>query len=146
MYIDLILKNSELIILITFLCLFLVFVSQLFSLMFFSKRIKSTLAFKKNSEKFFEQHALDMSNVSGICDTLEDRLCNVEKGLSSVEESALACKDAIDLAQDRDSDAKIYTKALKMIKLGASKNEIAKDCELPEAEIDLLVRLHSEES
>lgn len=42
-----------------------------------------------------------------------------------------------------DPQAKLYGHAMKMIELGASIDEIIKECDLPRAEAELLVSLHS---
>ena len=39
-------------------------------------------------------------------------------------------------------DAKIYSRAVKMIELGADIDEIMRECEIPKAEADLLLSLH----
>ena len=41
-----------------------------------------------------------------------------------------------------DPDAKIYSRAVKMIELGADIDEIMRECEIPKAEADLLLSLH----
>ena len=143
MYIKFISSNSEVIILLIIFSLFFVLISQFLGVIFLNRRVRGSMNFKKDSEVFFEKHALDMSHVSGICNTLEDRLCNVEKSLFIVEENAAACKEAIEMSNEQDVDAKIYSRALRMIKLGAGKEDVINDCELPEAEVDLLFRLHS---
>jgi biopolymer transport protein ExbB/TolQ len=41
-----------------------------------------------------------------------------------------------------DPDAKIYSRAMKMVELGAGLEEIIRECELPRAEAELLLSLH----
>lgn len=41
-----------------------------------------------------------------------------------------------------EPDSKLYSRAVKMVELGASVEEIMQDCELPQAEAELLVSLH----
>ncbi|MGL4615536.1 MAG: DUF2802 domain-containing protein, partial [Shewanella sp.] len=42
----------------------------------------------------------------------------------------------------QDPQAKLYTRAMKMVSLGAGVDELIKECELPKAEAELLIRLH----
>ncbi|TMN93870.1 hypothetical protein CWB73_03545 [Pseudoalteromonas phenolica] len=65
----------------------------------------------------------------------------------------LACENfAKDLAQQQaalkydDPDAKIYSRAVKMIELGADLEEIIRECEIPRAEAELLLSLHQKQS
>ncbi|MCQ8889051.1 DUF2802 domain-containing protein [Pseudoalteromonas carrageenovora] len=41
-----------------------------------------------------------------------------------------------------DPDAKIYSRAVKMVELGAELDEVIRECELPRAEAELLFSLH----
>jgi hypothetical protein len=45
-----------------------------------------------------------------------------------------------------DPDAKIYSRAMKMVELGAGLEEIIRECELPRAEAELLLSLHQTKS
>lgn len=41
-----------------------------------------------------------------------------------------------------DPESKLYSRAMKMVQLGASLDEIIRECELPRAEAELLFNLH----
>ncbi|AQQ00579.1 MULTISPECIES: DUF2802 domain-containing protein [Pseudoalteromonas] len=43
-----------------------------------------------------------------------------------------------------DPDAKIYSRAVKMVGLGADLDEVIRECELPRAEAELLFSLHKQ--
>jgi len=43
-----------------------------------------------------------------------------------------------------DPDSKIYSRAMKMVELGADLDEIIRECELPQAEAELLYNLHQQ--
>jgi len=43
-----------------------------------------------------------------------------------------------------DPDAKIYSRAVKMVELGADLDEVIRECELPRAEAELLISLHKQ--
>ncbi len=43
-----------------------------------------------------------------------------------------------------DPDAKLYSRAVKMVELGADLDEVIRECELPRAEAELLFSLHKQ--
>lgn len=51
--------------------------------------------------------------------------------------------ERIEESTQQDPQAKLYTRAMKMVALGAGVEELIKECELPKAEAELLIRLHS---
>ncbi|MCL1040906.1 MULTISPECIES: DUF2802 domain-containing protein [Shewanella] len=48
----------------------------------------------------------------------------------------------IDESVADEPQARLYTRAMKMVELGADIDELVKECELPKAEAELLLRLH----
>ncbi|GIU26210.1 DUF2802 domain-containing protein [Shewanella colwelliana] len=59
-------------------------------------------------------------------------------------EKRVAKQDArIDETNQQDPQARLYSRAMKMVALGAGVEELVKECELPKAEAELLLRLHS---
>ncbi|MCL1123867.1 DUF2802 domain-containing protein [Shewanella surugensis] len=58
-------------------------------------------------------------------------------------ENKLQKQDAkIDETHLQDPQAKLYSRAMKMVGLGADVEELIQECELPKAEAELLLRLH----
>ena len=51
-------------------------------------------------------------------------------------------KRVLEVEQYDDPDAKIYSRAVKMVELGADLDEVIRECELPRAEAELLFSLH----
>lgn len=47
-----------------------------------------------------------------------------------------------DEASQQDPQAKLYSRAMKMVDLGAGVDELIQECEIPKAEAELLIRLH----
>ncbi|QQX82492.1 DUF2802 domain-containing protein [Shewanella sp. KX20019] len=47
-----------------------------------------------------------------------------------------------DEANQQDPQARLYSRAMKMVDLGAGIDELIQECELPKAEAELLIRLH----
>ena len=50
--------------------------------------------------------------------------------------------ERIEESTQQDPQAKLYTRAMKMVAGGAGVDELIKECELPKAEAELLIRLH----
>ncbi len=48
----------------------------------------------------------------------------------------------LDEASQQDPQAKLYSRAMKMVDLGAGVDELIQECEIPKAEAELLIRLH----
>lgn len=62
--------------------------------------------------------------------------------LAEIEKKLTKQSDLIDEASQQDPQAKLYSRAVKMIALGAGIEELMQECELPKAEVELLLRLH----
>ncbi|WP_318782614.1 DUF2802 domain-containing protein [Pseudoalteromonas aurantia] len=92
-------------------------------------------------------HIQDTENQTAI---LRSEIAEVRSGLLSIGQRLIACENyAKDLAQQQaaqkydDPDARIYSRAVKMVELGADIEEVMRECELPRAEAELLMSLHN---
>ena len=137
--------NTELYLLLLFVFLLLSFIAQLLTFLLLNKKIDNYSSININNNQEFEKNTVEMSHISDICNSLEERMYRFEKNLHCVEEKTISYQDAVE-SSNEVLDAKIYSRALKMIKLGAEKEDIMRDCELPEAEVDLLCSLHAVKS
>ena len=63
------------------------------------------------------------------------RVVELEKKLKQYEAR-------LDEASQDEPQSRMYTRAMKMVSLGAEIDEIVAECELPRAEAELLIRLH----
>jgi cell division protein FtsL len=63
------------------------------------------------------------------------RVLEIEKKLGKQSEM-------LEEASYNDPQAKLYSRAVKMVSLGAGIEELMSECELPKAEAELLLRLH----
>ena len=70
----------------------------------------------------------------------------VGRRVLELQEHIDSCNTQIEEIQLQDPDAKLYSRALKMVGLGAELDEIIRECELPQAEVELLIRLHRQET
>ncbi|MEO3879179.1 DUF2802 domain-containing protein [Rheinheimera fenheensis] len=74
---------------------------------------------------------------------LEAALGQVSDNLSLSVKQLEEKQQAMELA---DPESKIYSRAMKMVQLGADLDEIMRECELPRAEAELLFNLHQAKS
>ncbi len=116
----------------------------LFSLLLivmFKKRYASELGaqlqqFKDSSE----QINILRSEVS----ELRTGLLSIGKRLLEVEQQNQELIQQQAAQKYDDPDAKIYSRAVKMVELGADLDEVIRECELPRAEAELLFSLHKQ--
>ena len=80
---------------------------------------------------------------------LRSEISEIRTGLLSIGKRVLEVEQQNqDLIQQQaaqkydDPDAKIYSRAVKMVELGADLDEVIRECELPRAEAELLFSLH----
>ncbi|AVI67180.1 DUF2802 domain-containing protein [Shewanella sp. NKUCC05_KAH] len=66
----------------------------------------------------------------------------VGRRVIELEKRILQQSERIEETTQQDPQAKLYTRAMKMVALGAGVDELIKECELPKAEAELLIRLH----
>jgi hypothetical protein len=108
--------------------------------------LQQKLEHNHKNQRFLKQQ-LEESNAQ--TEILRSEIAELRTGTMSIGKRLLACENfAKDLAQHQaaqrydDPDAKIYSRAVKMIELGADLEEIMRECELPRAEAELLLSLH----
>ncbi|MGO2128614.1 MAG: DUF2802 domain-containing protein [Pseudoalteromonas prydzensis] len=71
-------------------------------------------------------------------------MLSIGKRLVAVEQRNQELAQLQDAQKYDDPDAKIYSRAVKMVELGADLEEIIRECELPRAEAELLMSLHQQ--
>ncbi|HEY9044066.1 MAG TPA: DUF2802 domain-containing protein [Rheinheimera sp.] len=72
---------------------------------------------------------------------LESTLTQLSNQLSSSMQELSDKQQAMEMT---DPESKIYSRAMKMVQLGADLDEIMRECELPRAEAELLFNLHQQ--
>lgn len=66
----------------------------------------------------------------------------VGKRVLELEKKISQQSEMLEEASQQDPQSKLYSRALKMVALGAGVDELVKECELPKAEAELIIRLH----
>jgi predicted nucleic acid-binding Zn-ribbon protein len=72
---------------------------------------------------------------------LDTALTGLDRQLSAAMQELSDKQQALELAEP---ESKIYSRAMKMVQLGADLDEIIRECELPRAEAELLFSLHQQ--
>ncbi|WP_372626269.1 DUF2802 domain-containing protein [Arsukibacterium sp.] len=78
--------------------------------------------------------------------TLDQRVLTLENQLSQLHGAYTELAEQQQALSLTDPESKIYTRAMKMVQLGADLEEIMRECELPRAEAELLFNLHQAKS
>lgn len=86
-----------------------------------------------------EQHTDDIKELRTGAVGLGRRLSPIEDRLNALEEMLVN-------VQQQDPDARLYSRAMRMVELGANIEEVIRECELPRAEAELLYTLHRQPS
>ncbi|WP_298768962.1 DUF2802 domain-containing protein [uncultured Shewanella sp.] len=102
------------------------------------------------------QLSVDIDDLSECLDEMNEQNVHFKRELQELRsgtigvgrrvlefEKTLKKQDAkIDETHLQDPQAKLYSRAMKMVSLGADVEELIQECELPKAEAELLLRLH----
>jgi len=96
-------------------------------------------------QKARHQQQLNQSEVEELRATVigvGQRLLSLEHQLDQHRADLQQLSEQQQSLQLFDPESKIYSRAMKMVQLGASLDEIMRECELPLAEAELLFNLH----
>lgn len=74
------------------------------------------------------------------------RVLELEEQLSQQNQHIEALTERQQALEMTEPESKIYSRAMKMVQLGADLDEIIRECELPRAEAELLFNLHQQKS
>lgn len=80
------------------------------------------------------------------------RVLQLEQSLQQVESQQQALASELEQLTEHqqkielfDPDSRLYSRAVKMVQLGAGLEEVMSECELPRAEAELLINLHRQQ-
>ena len=120
-------------ILLVLVCLGLIFVNN-------NKQAAATQAKQKQLQEAQQQLSILRSEVA----EMRAGMLSIGKRVVAVEEKNKELEQLQDAQKYDDPNAKIYSRAVKMVELGADLEEIIRECELPRAEAELLMSLHKQ--
>jgi len=66
----------------------------------------------------------------------------LEHRIKSVQEENSAQKQLLDQLQNQQPQDKLYSRAFKLVELGAGVEEVVRECEIPLAEAEMLISVH----
>ena len=120
-------------ILLVLVCLGLIFVNN-------NKQSAAIQAKQKQLQETQQQLSILRSEVA----EMRAGMLSIGKRVVAVEEKSQELEQLRDAQKYDDPNAKIYSRAVKMVELGADLEEIIHECELPRAEAELLMSLHKQ--
>ncbi|WP_269454635.1 DUF2802 domain-containing protein [Rheinheimera sp. SA_1] len=81
------------------------------------------------------------------------RILQLEQALQTIEFNQQALASELEQLTEHqqkiqlfDPDSRLYSRAVKMVQLGAGLEEVMRECELPRAEAELLINLHRQQT
>ncbi|WP_394128856.1 DUF2802 domain-containing protein [Shewanella maritima] len=101
-----------------------------------STKVEALTVLVKQSDKQRETVKRELNELRSGTIGMGRRIVELEKKLIKQSE-------VIEEASQQDPQAKLYSRALKMVELGAGIDELMQECELPKAEAELIIRLHA---
>ena len=66
----------------------------------------------------------------------------MEYRFKMLQEQMISQKESLEQYQNQEPEDKLYTRALKLVELGADIDEIMKSCDIPRAEAEMLMAVH----
>ena len=66
----------------------------------------------------------------------------MEYRFKMLQEQMISQKESLEQYQNQEPEDKLYTRALKLVELGADIDEIIKSCDIPRAEAEMLMAVH----
>ena len=88
-----------------------------------------------DNRKTNQQLADELKEVNEVTRHLEHRIANLQNSIESQNQKI----EGIQMQEPQD---KLYSRAQKMVALGADVEEVMAECELPRAEAEILVSMH----
>lgn len=134
--------DNILIILIIVTILSLVLSFSIITFLFLSNKKDKVL--NSDLDKRFSDLKQQNTILRSEIDELRGGLLNMGKRILQQEQVSQELSQNQQELQFSDPDSKMYSRAVKMVELGAQLDEVMKECELPRAEAELLLSLHQQ--
>lgn len=105
------------------------------------KRLEHSAQQQENSKLEVEEMRAGIIGVGQRVLQLDGALGQLNNQVSAALQELADKQQALELTEP---ESKIYSRAMKMVQLGADLDEIIRECELPRAEAELLFNLHQQ--
>ena len=84
-----------------------------------------------------------LNQFTSIVEESQARSFVVAENTQQVADSLASLQKQVTAIGEQDPDSRLYQKAADMLKAGASVEEVMLSCDLPDAEVQLLMKIHS---
>lgn len=111
-----------------------------------AERIAQLVAQQPNQGAELEELRSGVIGIGQRILQLEQALQNVELNQQAVASELEQLTEHQQKIQLFDPDSRLYSRAVKMVQLGAGLEEVMSECELPRAEAELLINLHRQQN
>ena len=102
----------------------------------------ANLAAKKQQDRLSRQEK-DHATVNKQLLEVRSVVIGLGQKVSEQQDTIQILNDRIREIENNDNDGRLYSRASKMVKLGADVNELIQECELPKAEAELMMSLQN---
>ncbi|MCC4832626.1 MULTISPECIES: DUF2802 domain-containing protein [Shewanella] len=110
--------------------------------MFFSKKTTKLQSKVDALTVLVKENDRQRETVKKELQELRSGTIGVGRRVVELEQKIGKQSELIEEASQQDPQSKMYSRALKMVGLGAGIEELMQECELPKAEAELIIRLH----
>ena len=108
----------------------------------FTLRVNSAEKLTVSLQQKLSSLQQQQSEIQPVIDELTQFKLNVEPEINELYQHKNEHANLLQLIQSQNSEQKLYTRAKKMIEMGADIEEIVSECEMPRAEAELLISLY----
>ncbi len=105
-------------------------------------RLQAMLQHQQTLTAQLESLSQQNKGLSRELNELRTGALGVAKRVKSLERALNETSERQQALELNDPDGKLYSRAVKMVELGADVEELVAECELPRAEAELLINLH----
>jgi hypothetical protein len=93
------------------------------------------LTLDKSIKDLNSQYIVESTELNQVTKQLEHRIKNVQEEVTKLQQT-----------QAQQPEDKLYSRAFKMVELGADAEELVKECDIPRAEAEMLISIHQKQS
>ena len=106
------------------------------------KQIRMLSAELEAHKKLIQQLTKAQQNFYNTIEEGQARSMAVARSVTSLESEISALAKQIKTVSEQDPDSRLYQRAAEMLQAGASIDEVMHSCDLPAAELQLLMNIH----
>ncbi|WP_426358482.1 DUF2802 domain-containing protein [Pseudocolwellia sp. HL-MZ19] len=93
------------------------------------------LTLDKSLKELNSQHVVESTELNQVTKQLEHRIKNIQEDIAKLQQT-----------QSQQPEDKLYSRAFKMVELGADAEELVRECDIPRAEAEMLISIHQKQS